>query len=394
MPISSSSKSVNAISPVSAGLPPPSLASICASIRAPRTPLGLESKRGGRRRAPANFRNSSTFTASTCRLINRHAISSSSHTYGFHHEPENTTCQCGCALKRIGEEVAEKLDYAPGVLSVERHVRGKWVCSHCETLVQAPVAPHIIDKGIPTTGLLAHVLIAKFVDHLPLYRQEAIFGRAGLAIPRSTLAQWVGTCGVQLQAVVDALHEELLTHAVLHADETPVAMLKPGKGKTHKAYLWSYCTTAFDPVKAVVFDFAESRAGQHARDFLGIDTDVSDSGWRGTLVCDDYSGYKAGFEHGVIEAGCLAHARRKFHELWVNHQSAVGEQALEFFRKLYDVERDAKDMTPDERRRLREEEAVPVAKKFKEWLDAQRSRVPDGSATAKAIDCKAPAIPS
>ena len=287
-----------------------------------------------------------------------HLIWLKTRALGDGHLHGRSSRECRSA-KRIGEEVAEKLDYAPGVFSVERHVRGKWVCSHCETLVQAPVAPHIIDKGVPTTSLLAHVLIAKFVDHLPLYRQEAIFGRAGLAIPRSTLAQWVGTCGVQLQALVDALHEELLTHAVLHADETPVAMLS--KGKTHKAYLWSYCTTAFDPVKAVVFDFAESRAGQHARDFLGIDTEEPGSGWHGTLVCDDYSGYKAGFGHGAIEAGCLAHARRKFHELWVNHQSAIGEQALEFFRKLYDVERDAKDMTPDERRRLRQEQAEPIA---------------------------------
>jgi len=206
------------------------------------------------------------------------------------HDPENTTCRCGCALKRIGEDVSEKLDYAPGVFTVERHVRGKWVCASCETLVQAPVAAHVIDKGIPTCGLLAHVMIAKFIDHLPLYRQEKIFGRAGLAIPQSTLADWVGTCGVQLQALVDALREELLTHRILHADETPVAMLKPGKGKTHRAYIWSYCTTSFDPVKAVVFDFAESRAGEHARDFLGIDTEVADSGWHGTLVCDDYSG--------------------------------------------------------------------------------------------------------
>ena len=141
------------------------------------------------------------------------------------HEPESTTCRCGCAMKRIGEDVAEKLDYAPGVFTVERHVRGKWVCTECETLVQAPVAPHIIDKGIPTTGLLAQVLVAKYADHLPLYRQEAIFARAGLAIPRSTLGQWVGTCGVQLQPLVDALRDELLTHSVLHADETPVAML-------------------------------------------------------------------------------------------------------------------------------------------------------------------------
>ena len=150
-------------------------------------------------------------------------------------------------------------------------MRGKWVCAQCEKLVQAPVAPHVIDKGIPTTGLLAQVLVAKYLDHLPLYRQERIFERAGLAIARSTLAQWVGECGVQLQPLVDALAAEMLQEHVLHADETPVAMLKPGQdGKTHRAYLWSYCTTQFNPMKAVVFDFADSRGGQHVRGFLGL----------------------------------------------------------------------------------------------------------------------------
>ena len=300
----------------------------------------------------------------------------------IHHEPENTTCSCGCVLKRIGEDVAEKLDYQPGVFTVERHVRGKWVCAKCETLVQAPVAPHIIDKGIPTTGLLAQVLVAKYVDHLPLYRQESIFGRAGHAIARSTLAEWVGACGVQLQPLVDALKDELLTHAVLHADETPVAMLKPGHGKTHRAYLWSYCTTSFNTMRAVVFDFAESRAGQHAREFLG----VADDRWRGTLVCDDFSGYKAMFELGITEAGCLAHARRKFHELWVNHNSAVAEDALKFFVQLYEIEREVQTLDPDERRRVRQIKAKPVADVMHEWLLAQRQRVPNGSATAKAID--------
>jgi transposase len=157
----------------------------------------------------------------------------------IHHEPDCTTCQCGCQLKRIGEDVAEKLDYVPGVFSVERHIRGKWVCAQCETLTQAAVDAHIIDKGIPTTGLLAQVLVAKFADHLPLYRQEAIFGRAGFAIARSTLGAWVGSCGVQLQPLVDALKAEILTHSVVHADETPVQMLKPGTGKTHRAYLWA-----------------------------------------------------------------------------------------------------------------------------------------------------------
>ena len=156
------------------------------------------------------------------------------------HEPENTTCSCGCEMKRVGEDVSEKLDYAPGVFTVERHVRGKWACAKCRTLVQAPVPAAVIDKGIPTAGLLAQVLVAKHADHLPLYRQETIFGRAGLAIPRSTLGAWVGQCGARLQPLVEALKTKLLQCQVLHADETPVAMLAPGKGKTDRAYLWAY----------------------------------------------------------------------------------------------------------------------------------------------------------
>ena len=216
------------------------------------------------------------------------------------HKLQNTVCGCGCALKRIGEDVSEKLDYTPGVFHVERHIRGKWVCAQCETLIQAPVPAQVIDKGIATTGLLAQVLVAKYADHLPLYRQEAIFARAGLAIPRSTLAQWVGACGVQLQPLVDAMRTMLLAREVLHADETPVAMLAPGSGKTRRAYLWSYSTTAYDPLRTVVYDFAEGRAGHHAATFL--------EGWTGKLVCDDYGGYKALFaQAGVTEAGCLAH---------------------------------------------------------------------------------------
>ena len=200
---------------------------------------------------------------------------------------------------RIGEDISEKLDYAPGVFTVERHIRGKWACKACETLIQAPVPPHVIDKGIPTNGLLAQVLVAKYGDHLPLYRQERIFARAGLAIPQSTLGGWVGVCGVRLQPLVDALREELLRHSVLHADETPVQMLSPGKGKTHRAYLWAYSSTQYAEVRAVVYEFADGRSGEHARTFLG--------NWRGKLVVDDYSGYKAGFKLGITEIGCMAH---------------------------------------------------------------------------------------
>ena len=215
----------------------------------------------------------------------------------IHHEPDNTHCPCGCALKRIGEDVSEKLDYTPGVFTVERHVRGKWVCDDCETLIQAPVPAQVIDKGIPTAGLLAHVMIAKFADHLPLYRQESIFSRAGLAIPRSPLAQWIGMTGVQLQPLVDALRDVVIGQQVIHADETPVQMLAPGTKKTHRSYVWAYVTSQFCETAAVVYDFSPSRAGEHARNFL--------QGWKGKLVCDDFGGYKASFELGVTEIGCM-----------------------------------------------------------------------------------------
>ncbi|MDN7765071.1 IS66 family transposase [Burkholderia cepacia] len=296
----------------------------------------------------------------------------------IHHEPEDTTCQCGCQRERVGEDISEKLDYAPGVFTVERHIRGKWACRHCGTLIQAPVPPHVIDKGIPTTGLLAQVLVAKYGDHLPLYRQERIFARAGLAIPQSTLGAWVGICGVRLQPLVDALREALLQRDVLHADETPVQMLSPGKGKTHRAYLWAYSTTPFADLKAVVYDFAGSRAGEHARKFMGV--------WRGKLMCDDYGGYKAGFELGITEIGCVAHARRKFYELHVNHQSQIAEQALKYFGALYDVERDVAELKPDRRQAIRQQRSSPVADALHAWMVTQRKLVAEGSAIAKALD--------
>ena len=298
------------------------------------------------------------------------------------HEPASTTCACGCALKRIGEDVSEKLDYTPGVFTVERHIRGKWTCAKCETLVQAPVPAQVIDKGIPTAGLLAQVLVAKYADHMPLYRQESIFARAGMALSRSTLAEWVGACGVQLQPLVDALKDEMLRHSVLHADETPVAMLAPGKKKTHRAYLWAYCPGVFEDLKAVVYDFALSRAGEHARAFLQQDNQP----WRGKLVCDDFSGYKASFAQGVTEVGCAAHARRKFFDLHANTQSAVAEQALRFFGELYEVEREVQALETHERLRLRQEKARPLADSLHAWMLAQRLRATDGTGLARALD--------
>ena len=294
------------------------------------------------------------------------------------HEPASTTCACGCQMKRVGEDVAEKLDYVPGVFSVERLIRGKWACARCETIQQAPVQAHVIDKGIPTTGLLAQVLVAKYADHLPLYRQESIFARAGLAIPRSTLAQWVGTCGVRLQPLVDALKAEILGHRVLHADETPVQMLKPGKGATHRAYLWAYAPGAFEDMKAVVYDFCESRAGEHARNFLGD--------WKGALVCDDFAGYKALIASGVTEVGCLAHARRKLFDLHAANKSQLAGFALEQFAKVYDIEREVKELNADQRKAIRQQHTKPILDALHQWMTLQRQKLPDSSATAKALD--------
>jgi transposase len=305
------------------------------------------------------------------------------------HEPENTTCGCGCAMKRVGEDVSEKLDYTPGVFTVERHVRGKWACAQCRTLVQAPVQAAVIDKGIPTAGLLAQVLVAKHADHVPLYRQEAIFGRAGLAIPRSTLAAWVGQCGARLQPLVEALKTQLLQCQVLHADETPVAMLAPGKGKTHRAYLWAYAAAKSEQLKAVVYDFTAGRSGENAWAFLGHDPERRERDqrpWTGSLVCDDFRGYKALFNAGVTEVGCMAHARRKFVELHAANKSQIAGQAIELIGQLYGVERAIADQDAETRLQQRRTRSAPIAAALHEWLVAHRAKVAQGTATAKAID--------
>ncbi|MBV2180601.1 MAG: IS66 family transposase [Castellaniella sp.] len=294
------------------------------------------------------------------------------------HEPHSVNCTCGCQLKFVRDEVSEKLDYTPGTFTVERHVRPILACPQCETITQAPMPAYVIDKGLATPGLMAHVLVAKYADHLPLHRQEGIFARAGLKIARSTLAEWVGACGFALQPLVAALRDEILAHRVLHADETPVKLLKPGSRATHKAYLWAYTPGAFEGLNAVVYDFTEGRAGAHAREFFGD--------WTGSLVCDDYVGYKACFTQGIIEVGCMAHARRKFFDLHAASQSPVAAQALESIGGLYAIERELKDLSLEERLRQRQQVAKPLADKYHEWMLAQRQKVPEGSGTARALD--------
>ena len=294
------------------------------------------------------------------------------------HEIEETHCACGQPFKRIGEEVSEQLDCVPAQFFVHRHIRGKYACSCCRTIQAAPMPAQIIDKGLPAPGLLAQVVIAKHDDHLPLYRQTEIYARSGVHIARSSMAQWVGICGVRLAPLAEALREHILAQAVVHADETPVSLLAPGRGKTRRAYMWVYRTSDFVAQRAVLFDFALSRSGEHPRRVL--------ERFCGTLVTDDFSGYHALATQGVTAALCWAHARRKLFEAHELNGSTIAGHAVTLIARLYEVEREARDLDAAARWRLRQQRARPVAEALQAWLIGQRQQLAKADATAKAID--------
>ena len=296
-----------------------------------------------------------------------------------HHEPQNTTCECGQTMVRIGEDVSERLDIIPAEFFVHRHIRGKWACKCCQTLVQEPVDPQVIDKGMPTAGLVAHTAVSRFVDHIPYYRQEQINARSGVHTPRSTLASWGGQAGAALMPLYDVHREFVLSCSVVHADETPVAMLDPGAGKTKKTYIWAYARGGFDVSPGVVYEFCLGRGAKYPLEFL--------KGWSGTLVCDGYGGYEQVLKKEKrIGAGCLAHARRKFDELTRGNLSPVGTQAIQRIAALYQIERQIKSFSLEDRHAARQATSKPLCEDLHAWLKLERQRVPDGSATAKAID--------
>jgi transposase len=308
----------------------------------------------------------------------RQALPASLPRVDRHHEIEQTHCECGQALKRIGEEVSEQLDCVPAQFFVLRHIRGKYACVCCQTLQAAPMPAQMIDKGIPAPGLLAQVVVAKHDDHLPLYRQSEIYARSGVHIPRSSMAQWSGICGVRLTPLAEALKDFILGHDVVHADETPVSMLAPGKGKTKRAYVWVYRTTNFVAQRAVLYDFSASRSGDNARRVL--------QGFAGTLVSDDFSGYHALQSQGVTAALCMAHARRKLFEAHQFTGSQIAGQAVTLIAKLYEIEREARELQPEARRLWRQQHAKPVAEALHTWLSEQRQKLAKADVTAKAID--------
>jgi transposase len=316
------------------------------------------------------------------------------------YEPDSCTCgQCGINLTLIGEDVSEQLDVEPLRFFVHRHIRPQYACRACETVTAAPIPAAVIEGSLASPGLLAWVVANKFLDHLPLYRIEQISSRYGVPIARSTLAEWVGQIGVALQPLSDRLAAKLKARQVLHADETPVQQLDPGKGKTKRAYLWAYRSNDLDdgggggidagadaahqhqytpPI--IVFDYQSGRGGSHARAFL--------EGWSGHLMVDDYPGYKALFRSGITELACMAHARRKFFDLYKANQSKVAAEALKRIAGLYDLERECTEagLSVEDRGRQRQARAKPVLDDLYAWLCTTRKTVADGSGLARAID--------
>jgi transposase len=303
----------------------------------------------------------------------------------FRHEPESCQCgACGKDLVKIGEDISEQLDVTPAIFTVHRHIRPQYACRACETVTAAPIPPAVIDGGLATPGLLSWVVISKYADHLPLYRLEQMAEREGVPLARSTLADWVGRVGYALEPLHERLKERLLQGGVLHADETPVQQLDPGRGKTHKAYLWAFRSNTLDEgPPLIVFDYQTGRSGQHARDFLGA--------WRGHLCVDDYSGYKALFAANAagvacVELGCFAHARRKFYELHAANQNPLAEEVLRRIAELYAIESDGKAMSIEARQALRLRESVPKLTELHRFLMDHRIKAAPGGAWAKALD--------
>jgi transposase len=310
-----------------------------------------------------------------------------------HHDPEDTHCPtpgCGRPMVRVGEDISEKLDIVPAEFFVHRHVHGKWACRCCELLVQEPVEPQIIDGGMPASGLLAHTLISRFVDHLPYYRQEAINARSGVHTPRSTLGAWSGRGGAALEPLYEVHKRFVLGARILHADETPVAMLDPGAGKTKRAYVWAYARGAFDETPGVIYDFCLGRGAHYPIAFLRAPDAGEGRSWQGTLVRDEYKAYDSvvdpDIHPGRMAAGCLAHARRHFDELMKANASMLASEAVRRIAAIYRVERQLAAMKGDDRLAMRQELTKPLWKELHLWLQLERTRVPDGGATAQAID--------
>jgi transposase len=299
--------------------------------------------------------------------------------------PADQPCSCpdcGSTMRLLGEDVSEMLEYIPERYKVIRHVRPKLSCTRCQKIVQAPAASRPIARGLAGPGMLAHVLVSKYADHLPLYRQSQIYARAGLELERSTLADWVGGAHVLFEPLVDALGDYVTSGSHLHADDTPYPVLAPGMGKTKTARIWTYTRDerpwASSAPPAVWFRYTPDRKGEHPRRHL--------ADFAGVLHADAYAGFDRLFETGRIrEAACWAHVRRKFFDIYEASDSPIAKEALDRIGALYAIESDIRGKPPDERCAVRQARAGPLIADLHAWLVATVRRLSKKSELAGAI---------
>ena len=299
------------------------------------------------------------------------------------HEPKESACpDCGGALRKLGEDVSEMLEYVPASFFVIRHVRPKLSCTKCDHIVQAAAPSRPIERGIAGPGLLAHVLVSKYADHLPLYRQSEIYARQGIELERSTMADWVGGTSQLLEPLIEVLRRYVTASGKLHADDTPVPVLAPGNGKTKTGRLWTYVRDdrpAGDmAAPAVWFAYSPDRKGEHPERHLRE--------FRGTLQADAYAGFNRLYETGRIqEAGCWSHVRRKFYDLQEAHASPVASEALERIAALYAIEKEIRGRPAEERQQIRNARARPLLESLRQWFEATLPKLSRKSDTTAAI---------
>jgi transposase len=289
---------------------------------------------------------------------------------------------CGRTLRRIGEEVTETLDYVPGRFKVLRHVRAKLSCRACDTVVAAAAPDHAIARGRAGAGLLAHIVVSKFDDHLPLYRQAEIFARDGVTLETSTLSGWVGATAAALQPLVDALATNVMGSDTLHVDDTPVPVLAPGTGKTKTGRLWTYVRDerpfAGSRPPAALFFYSPDRKGEHPKAHL--------QDFRGVIHADGYSGFNGLFAgNRVSEAACWAHVRRKFFDVHAANGSLIAKQALDRIGELYGVEKTITGRPSDQRLAERQKRSKPIAEAMRNWAEATLPKLSRKSELAKAF---------
>ena len=291
---------------------------------------------------------------------------------------------CGGTLRPLGADVAEVLEYVPARFKVIRHVRPKLTCTACATIVQTPAPARPIARGLAGPGLLAHVLVSKYTDHLPLYRQSAIYAREGIDLDRSTLADWVGQASALLAPLVNALSRHVLAGTKLHADDTPVPVLCPGRGTTKQGRLWTYVRDdrpagSKEPA-AVWFAYSPDRKGEHPRRHL--------QEFRGTLQADGYAGFNGLYDRAkepLLEAACWAHARRKFYDVHQATDSPLAREALERVGALYGIEAEVRGQLPEARQRVRQARAGPLLEALHRFLHATLKQISKKSELSGAI---------